>query len=67
MITTGQKVDIYHDPITGEWPEGTATLIAQHREDVGDGLSIWHVEFDDEPGSTYLRTINEANANEAAR
>jgi hypothetical protein len=62
MITKRQKVTIYDDPITGNRPEGRATLIEQTHEDTGDGLSIWLVEFDGAPGHQYQRTVNEVNA-----
>ena len=55
----GDKVQVYHDPITKEKPEGKARLVELHRPDVGDGLSMWWVEFDNEPGETYMRTIAE--------
>ena len=42
--------------------EGKARLLCEIREDVGDGLSIWLVEFTDEQGETYTRTINKENA-----
>lgn len=57
-----QVVNIYQKPITGEEYEGKARLIVEIKEDVGDGLSIWLVEFVDDIGETYTRTVNEKNA-----
>jgi len=53
----GDVVPIYYDPVTRKELEGNATLVNQYRPDVGDGLSMWDVEFVDDPGETYLRTI----------
>ena len=54
----GDRVKIYQKPITRESYEGEATLVEQVRPDVGDGLSIWLVHFDnDYPGEHYQRTI----------
>jgi hypothetical protein len=52
----GDKVIIYQRPITKEDPEGTATLVEQIGEDVGDGLTLWVVCFPRER-ATYVRTI----------
>jgi hypothetical protein len=51
-------VNIYQKPITKEDFEGQAKLISEYRPDEGDGLSMWEVEFLDEKGETYLRTIS---------
>ena len=50
-------VKIFQLPMSREDFEGEAKLVREHRPDVGDGLSMWEVEFLDEPGNTYLRTI----------
>lgn len=57
-----QVVKVYQKPLTGEELEGMARLIVEIREDTGDGLSIWLVEFTDELGEKYQRTINKNNA-----
>jgi len=61
MFESGQTVNIYQKPLTGEKYEGRAMLVEQYRPDEGDGLSMWIVQFDGDDG-TYLRTVNEANA-----
>lgn len=53
----GDKIKIYQKPLTFEGFEGEATLVAECRPDEGDGLSMWEVEFDDEIGRTWWRTI----------
>ena len=58
QLQPGQYVAIYQQPITREDYEGIAKLVSQRREDTGDGLSMWLVEFKSEPGATYLRTVN---------
>ena len=55
----GDVVEVYQKPMTAELFEGKAKLIEEYRPDFGDGLSIWIVEFLDEPGATYTRTIFE--------
>jgi hypothetical protein len=57
-MQAGDKVPVYQDPITRQDLEGEAQLVELYRPDEGDGLSMWWVEFDDEPGQTYMRTIN---------
>lgn len=59
MLKIDDKTIVYHDPITLTEPEGSATLKEQIRPDTGDGLSMWMVEFDDEPGELFQRTIKE--------
>ena len=59
MLLAGYKVKVYSKPITMEELEGEAFLVERVRPDEGDGLSIWMVEFTDEPGSVYQRTIKE--------
>lgn len=59
MLISGDKVTIYQNPVTQEDEEGKAILIRRIRPGVGDGLSIWLVEFMDEPGTTYQRTVKE--------
>lgn len=54
----GDKVQVYQNPVTRQNPEGEAKLVRLYRPDEGDGLSMWWVEFDDEPGQEYMRTIN---------
>ena len=54
----GMTVIIYQDPLTQLKREGKAKLIRQERPDVGDGLEMWIVRFEDEPGETYPRTIS---------
>lgn len=54
----GDIVNIYQDPITQTDLEGEARLIEEFSPDVGSGLSIWTVEFLDDPGYGYsLRAI----------
>ena len=53
----GDVVNIYQKSMTKEDFEGKAKLVEEYRQDQGDGLSIWIVEFLDEPGTTYTRTI----------
>jgi hypothetical protein len=55
----GMIVNVYN--ADGKF-EGRARLLSEYRKDDGDGLSVWFVEFLDEPGDRYLRTINKANA-----
>lgn len=55
-------VMVYGKPITREDPEGEAKLIREYRPDNGDGLSLWVVEFLDEPGREFLRTIHTPEA-----
>lgn len=62
MLAKGQVVNVFSKPLSGEGLEGRAKLVTLHRSDTGDGLTLWSVEFLDEPGSTYPRTINESNA-----
>lgn len=57
QLHPGQQVDVYQDPITKKKFEGKAKLVSEYRPDEGSGLPMWHVEFNDEPGQTYLRTI----------
>lgn len=59
-IRRGMTVMVYEDPITCTIKEGKAKLIENIRPDrgEGDGLSVWEVEFLDEPGQTFCRTIN---------
>jgi len=56
-MNKGDIVKIYQMPISREDYEGEAKLISIYREDHGDGLTMWEVEFLDEPGNTYCRTI----------
>jgi len=58
-MKAGDIVMIYCNPVTQKLPEGKAKLIREWGPDVGDGLLIWYVEFLDEPGEEYLRTIKE--------
>ncbi len=61
MLMIGDKVNIYQLPITQEQLEGQATLRELRKpDDTGDGLSIWMVEFDNEPGELYPRTVFES-------
>ena len=53
----GKIVNIYQDPITQSNLEGEAKLIKEYRPDEGDGLSMWIVEFLDEPGNVFIRII----------
>lgn len=57
QLITGMRVPIFSKPITSEDFEGWAMLCVKVRQDEGDGLSMWIVEFDNRPGH-YLRTIN---------
>lgn len=59
MLNVGDKVTIYSQPLTEENPEGDAILREQRIPDRGDGLSIWLVEFENEPGALYQRTVLE--------
>lgn len=58
-LQVDMKVEIYQDPMNFKKFEGIARLVSEYRPDEGDGLSMWEVEFLDEPGQTYLRTIYE--------
>ncbi len=61
----GQKVTIYQDPITRQRPEGKAKLIGRVSEiGVYEGHPVvrWQVEFADEPGVSYERTVVETDA-----
>lgn len=60
-MNKNQIVNVYQKPITSEDYEGRARLIEEIRPDQ-DGLSTWSVEFLDEPGTFYPRTINAENA-----
>lgn len=62
MLKPGTVVNIYQEPITGTRFEGKARLRERYRDDKEDNLSLWWVEFVDEPGQQYLRTVNTANA-----
>lgn len=62
MLKSGVIVKIFGKPVTGENFEGKAELVTRYRADLGDGFSMWEVEFLDEPGGTYLRTVNASNA-----
>ena len=53
----GDIVTIYNKPITKEYEEGKARLILEIGKDLGDGLSMWEVEFLDEPGYTFWRWV----------
>lgn len=55
IYRTGEKVVVYEDPYTKQKPEGEAILRELYRE---NGLeSYWRVEFINEPGVYYERTI----------
>ena len=56
IMQPGDKVMIFEDPITQLKPEGTATLVENYKPDIGDGLSIWTVRFEDD-GYVTTRTI----------
>jgi hypothetical protein len=56
-LIKNEIVDIFQKPVEREDFEGKARLIENYRPDDGDGLSIWYVEFLNEPGEFYLRTI----------
>ena len=58
-MTAGQTVMIYTKPMTQEEPEGEACLM-EVCQDTGDGYPLWYVEFADEPGERYVRTVKEA-------
>ena len=56
----GNKVRVYQDPITRQEFEGVATIKSfrsQHKE----GQSYCNVEFDEEPGQTFQRWVNESD------
>lgn len=62
-LKEGMVVNVFQKPIEGEQFEGKATLNELYRPDeIGNGLSEWLVEFQDEPGAEYARTINTENA-----
>jgi len=61
-LEPGMIVKIFQKPVEGRRFEGNAKLVEQTHPDEGDGLSLWWVEFQDELGHEYLRTINTANA-----
>lgn len=54
----GDVVTIYMDPLTERLEEGEAELVALLRG-VDEGVSIWEVEFLDEPGMIVTRSIRE--------
>lgn len=56
QLHAGQIVTIYDDPVTKTKEEGKARLLNQTHFDT-DGLEQWEVEFIDEPGHEYSRTI----------
>lgn len=62
MLKPLMTVDVYYDPITAEDYEGSAKLIREIRPDMGDGLSMWEVEFTNDPHYRHVRTINLDNA-----
>ena len=53
-----KMVMVYQDPITKLDPEGEAVLIEPVRYDIAGDLSIWLVQFNDEPEYNYQRTID---------
>lgn len=57
QLKPGLKVMIFLDPLTEKLTEGTAVLRKKLDANPGDGLEIWNVEFSDEPGAIYIRTI----------
>ena len=57
-LQKAQKAIIYEDPITRLRREGEAKLIELVRENTGDGLELWDVEFKDEPGQQFFRTVD---------
>lgn len=59
MLKANDVVVIYEDPITRKREEGKARLDSELRPDEGDGLSLWYVEFEDEPGHLFTRCILE--------
>jgi len=58
-MKTGDIVQVYDHPVTFEGFEGEAKLISEYRPNEGDGLSMWVVEFLDDPGQEYLRAVYE--------
>ena len=56
-LKSGLLVTVYHDPITRADREGVAKLVTS-RKSGNDNLSIWLVEFVNEPNEYYQRTIN---------
>ena len=57
------KAKIYQDPITKQELEGTARLIEEVREDDGDGLMLWIVDFGD---GQVMRTVDKKDVISAA-
>lgn len=55
IYNIGTRTTIYEDPITKQKPEGQATLRELYKENGCE--SYWRVEFDDESGAFYERTI----------
>ena len=53
-----EMVMVYQDPITKLDPEGEAILIEPIRYDIAGDLSLWLVQFNDEPEYNYQRTID---------
>ncbi len=54
-IQTGDQVTIYEDPHTKQKPEGEAILRELYSS---SGVEThWRVEFTDEPGEFYERTV----------
>lgn len=54
----GKMVMVYYDPIDKLHPEGEAILIEPVKFGNDDDLSIWMVQFKDEPEYNYQRTID---------
>ncbi len=58
-LKTNDIVEIFTDPITQQHPEGQAKLVKLVRTRlVGcPATEDWEVEFTEEPGTTFTRTI----------
>ncbi|MFW6124380.1 MAG: hypothetical protein ACOC5G_04080 [Acidobacteriota bacterium] len=63
----GTTVNIYNTKLSGqEVFEGKAKLI-EKLENLAPGVEYWKVEFEDEPGKYYMRTVFKENKKEGRR
>lgn len=59
-LTMGDRVRVYEDPATENILEGVASLKRRIGRDLGP-YERWLVEFHDEPGGEYERSVRPAN------
>ncbi len=64
-MRAGQAVTIYEDPLTEMAPEGKAKLV--RLVDSFGYLEGWMVEFAEEPGTTYFRSVRAIKGKNASR